>query len=73
MAIYRGHKVQKQLILPQPDIRKVQGKIDRVSALASMEKIEGNEKNFDELRRLIIELNDVVDYLKEVYSVTEGL
>ena len=41
--------------------------------MAKTEKIQGNQENFDKLRSLIIELNDLADYLKEVYSVTEGL
>ena len=48
-------------------------KISEVSEMAQTEKIQGNQENFDNLRSLIIELNNIVDYLKEVYSVTEGL
>ena len=73
VAIYRGKKIIKQLILPKQDIAKVERKISEVSEMAKTEKIQGNQENFDKLRSLIIELNDLADYLKEVYSVTEGL
>ena len=73
VAIYRGKKIIKQLILPKQDIAKVERKISEVSEMAQTEKIQGNQENFDNLRSLIIELNNIVDYLKEVYSVTEGL
>ena len=73
VAIYRGKKIIKQLILPKQDIAKVERKISEVSEMAQTEKIQGNQENFDNLRSLIIELNDLSDYLKEVYSVTEGL
>ena len=73
VAIYRGKKIIKQLILPKQDIAKVERKISEVSEMAMAEKIQGNQENFDKLRSLIIELNDLADYLKEVYSVTEGL
>ena len=73
VAIYRGKKIIKQLILPKQDIAKVERKISEVLEMAQTEKIQGNQENFDNLRSLIIELNDLSDYLKEVYSVTEGL
>ena len=73
MAVYRGHKVQKQLIIPKMDSRKLNVKMEEVTKLAKMEIIENNDKKFAELRRLIIDINDIVDQLKEIYSVTEGL
>ncbi len=73
MAIYRGHKIQKQLIIPKMDARKLNEKMVEVEKVAKMEIIENNDKKFDELRRLIIDINDIVDQLKEIYSVTEGL
>ena len=38
-----------------------------------MEIIENDDKKYDELRRLIIDINAIVDQLREIYSVTEGL
>ena len=73
MAVYRGHKIQKQLIIPKMDVRKLNEKMVEVEKLTKMEIIENNDKKFDELRRLIIDINDIVDQLKEIYSVTEGL
>ena len=73
MAVYRGHKVQKQLIIPKMDSRKLNEKMEEVKKLAKMEIIENDDKKFAELRRLIIDINDIVDQLKEIYSVTEGL
>ena len=73
MAVYRGHKIQKQLIIPKMDVRKLNEKMVEVKKLTKMEIIENNDKKFDELRRLIIDINDIVDQLKEIYSVTEGL
>lgn len=73
MAVYRGHKIQKQLIIPKMDVRKLNEKMVEVEKLTKMEIIENDDKKFDELRRLIIDINDIVDQLKEIYSVTEGL
>ena len=73
MAVYRGHKIQKQLIIPKMDVRKLNEKMVEVEKLIKMEIIENDDKKFDELRRLIIDINDIVDQLKEIYSVTEGL
>jgi len=73
MAVYRGHKIQKQLIIPKMDVRKLNEKMVEVKKLTKMEIIENDDKKFDELRRLIIDINDIVDQLKEIYSVTEGL
>jgi len=73
MAVYRGHKIQKQLIIPKMDSRKLNVKMEKVTKLAKMEIIENDDKKFAELRRLIIGINDIVDQLKEMYSVTEGL
>ena len=73
MAVYRGHKIQKQLIIPKMDARKLNEKMVEVEKLTKMEIIENDDKKFDELRRLIIDINDIVDQLKEIYSVTEGL
>ena len=73
MAVYRGHKIQKQLIIPKMDARKLNEKMVEVEKLIKMEIIENDDKKFDELRRLIIDINDIVDQLKEIYSVTEGL
>ena len=72
-AVYRGNKVQKQLIIPNMDSRKLNAKMDEVSKLAKIEIIENDEKKYDELRRLIIDINAIVDQLREIYSVTEGL
>ena len=47
--------------------------MEEVKKLAKMEIIENDDKKFAELRRLIIDINDIVDQLKEIYSVTEGL
>ena len=73
MAVYRGHKVQKQLIIPKMDSKKLNEKMEEVKKLTKMEIIENDDKKFAELRRLIIDINDIVDQLKEIYSVTEGL
>ena len=72
-AVYRGNKVQKQLIIPNMDSRKLNAKMDELSKLAKIEIIENDEKKYDELRRLIIDINAIVDQLREIYSVTEGL
>ncbi|NSL73600.1 MAG: hypothetical protein ATL_01355 [Thaumarchaeota archaeon] len=55
------------------DARKLNEKMVEVEKLIKMEIIENDDKKFDELRRLIIDINDIVDQLKEIYSVTEGL
>ena len=55
------------------DARKLNEKMVEVEKVAKMEIIENNDKKFDELRRLIIDINDIVDQLREIYSVTEGL
>ena len=47
--------------------------MNEVSKLAKIEIIENDEKKYDELRRLIIDINAIVDQLREIYSVTEGL
>ena len=72
-AAYRGKKVQKQLIIPKMDSRKLNQKIAEAEKLTNMEIIESDDKKYDELRRLIIDINAIVDQLREIYSVTEGL
>ena len=72
-AAYRGKKVQKQLIIPKMDSRKLNQKIAEAEKLTKMEIIESDDKKYDELRRLIIDINAIVDQLREIYSVTEGL
>jgi len=72
-AAYRGKKVQKQLIIPKMDSRKLNQKIAEAEKLTKMEIIENDDKKYDELRRLIIDINAIVDQLREIYSVTEGL
>ena len=72
-AVYRGNKVQKQLIIPKMDSRKLNVKMEEAKKLSKMEIIENDEKKYDELRRLIIDINAIVDQLREIYSVTEGL
>ena len=72
-AVYRGNKVQKQLIIPKMDSRKLNQKIAEAEKLTNMEIIESDDKKYDELRRLIIDINAIVDQLREIYSVTEGL
>lgn len=72
-AAYRGKKVQKQLIIPKMDSRKLNQKIAEAEKLTNMEIIENDDKKYDELRRLIIDINAIVDQLREIYSVTEGL
>ena len=72
-AVYRGNKVQKQLIIPNMDSRKLNAKMEEAKKLSKMEIIENDEKKYDELRRLIIDINAIVDQLREIYSVTEGL
>mgnify|MGYP003323961544 CR=1 FL=1 len=72
-AVYRGNKVQKQLIIPKMDSRKLNAKMEEAKKLSKMEIIENDEKKYDELRRLIIDINAIVDQLREIYSVTEGL
>ena len=72
-AAYRGKKVQKQLIIPKMDSRKLNQKIAEAEKLTKMEIIESDDKKYDELRRLIIDINANVDQLREIYSVTEGL
>ena len=72
-AVYRGNKVQKQLIIPKMDSRKLNVKMEEAKKLSKMEIVENDEKKYDELRRLIIDINAIVDQLREIYSVTEGL
>ena len=72
-AVYRGNKVQKQLIIPKMDSRKLNAKMEEAKKLSKMEIVENDEKKYDELRRLIIDINAIVDQLREIYSVTEGL
>jgi len=65
---YRAGKMLNELVLPIAEINRLKEMIDDVSIQTDKQDLDVNT-----LRIKIIALDDRIEYLKEVYSITEGL
>lgn len=68
VSTYRAGKMIKELVLPFDEVDRLKELTDDIST-----QIDKSEIDVNALRSAIIALDDRLEYLKEVYSVTEGL
>ena len=68
VSTYRASKMIKELVLPFDEVDRLKELTDDIST-----QIDKSDIDVNALRSAIIALDDRLEYLKEVYSVTEGL